>query len=125
MEALDIVTYRFQQTLVYVRPELSYDDAIAVAQTEYPELSATPKEKIMFKIEASMNGKRQPVRISRSAWASTLGKMLRGEVIDIEVFDDRPPQYGTEYGKSHMQGETSGLQKRGSQNRFPWLPFLH
>lgn len=90
-----------------------------MAQTEYPELSATPKEKIMFKIEASMNGKREPVRISRSAWASTLGNMLRGEVIDIEVFEDKPPRYGAECEKSYTQSGIPGVSTATRRSTSP------
>lgn len=72
--------------------------AIDVAQKEFPEdLGNVPRHRIIFTIQATMNGTKRAVRISESAWTSTVSRMLRGEVIDIEVVDDRktdpPPRY--------------------------------
>jgi hypothetical protein len=64
------------------------------------ELTGIPKHRIRFSLQATMNGNRRRVRISESAWPSAVSRLLRGEVIDIEVVEERtkdekdsPPRY--------------------------------
>jgi hypothetical protein len=40
-------------------------------------------------ITAKMNGTRRPVRISESAWPATVARLVRGEIVDIEVAEPR------------------------------------
>jgi len=52
----------------------------------------------MFTISVNVQGERRHVRISESAWPGTVGRLLRGEVIDVGVRPDpsaaiAPPQY--------------------------------
>lgn len=70
-----------------------------MAQKEFPDkLANVARDRIYFTIQASMNGARRTVRVSESAWTSTVSRMLRGEVLDIQLQDekpsaDAPPQY--------------------------------
>ncbi|KAK0504555.1 hypothetical protein EDD18DRAFT_1343351 [Armillaria luteobubalina] len=93
----DIVTYRFRGNLVYVKPELDYEVALDVAQKEFVELYGIDRHHIVFTTHATVAGARTSVRISASAWASTVSRMLRGEVIDVTIVEDKkqdePPQY--------------------------------
>ncbi|KAG7449631.1 uncharacterized protein BT62DRAFT_597588 [Guyanagaster necrorhizus] len=93
----DIITYRFRTNLVYVKPELDYEVALDVAQKEFAQLVEVDRHRIVFTTQATVAGIRTSVRISASAWASTVSRMLRGEVIDVEIAEakkeDEPPQY--------------------------------
>jgi len=98
----DIITYRLGDKLVYVRPADSYEQALDFAQKEFSdELSQVSRDRISFTIVATMNGERRAVRISESAWVAAVARLLRGEVIDIQVrpppqsadSKDQPPQY--------------------------------
>ncbi|KAK0212629.1 hypothetical protein DFS33DRAFT_1377106 [Desarmillaria ectypa] len=93
----DIVTYRFRRNLVYVKPELDYEVALDVAQKEFVELLGVSRHQIVFTTQATVAGIRTSVRISASAWASTVSRMLRGEVIDVDIVEDKkqdePPRY--------------------------------
>jgi hypothetical protein len=64
------------------------------------ELTGIPKHRIRLSLQATVNGNRRRVRISESAWPSAVSRLLRGEVIDIEVVEERtkeekdaPPRY--------------------------------
>ncbi|KAL1746164.1 hypothetical protein HDZ31DRAFT_81394 [Schizophyllum fasciatum] len=81
----DIITYRYDERLVYVTPEKDYNIAIDIALQEYPELLGVPRDCISFFTMASMDGQRRPVRIGRSAWPRAMEKLVRGEIIDIKV----------------------------------------
>ncbi|KAF8070781.1 hypothetical protein FPV67DRAFT_1414279 [Lyophyllum atratum] len=85
----DIITYRLQSKLVYVRPADNYEQALDFAQKEFPdELAGVSRDRISFNITAKMNGEHRHVRISESAWVAAVTRLLRGEVIDVHV---RPP----------------------------------
>ncbi|KAK0460472.1 uncharacterized protein EV420DRAFT_211996 [Desarmillaria tabescens] len=81
----DIITYRFRGNLVYVKPELDYKVALNLARSEFVELHGVSQHQIVFITYASVAGQRTSVRISASAWASTVSAMLRGEIVDIEI----------------------------------------
>ncbi|TRM69178.1 hypothetical protein BD626DRAFT_473205 [Schizophyllum amplum] len=93
----DIITYRFNDRLVYVSPEKNYQTAVDVALQEYAdELAGIARERIAFYTMASMDGQRREVRIGQSAWPRAMDKLARGEVVDIVVKADPsapPPQY--------------------------------
>ncbi|THU85041.1 hypothetical protein K435DRAFT_783492 [Dendrothele bispora CBS 962.96] len=101
----DIITYRLDEALVYVRPSTNYKEAISLAIKEYPsELGNISPRRITFTIQASMNGTRRTVRISESAWEKSISTMVKGEVIAIEILpeitittsatvDAPPPKY--------------------------------
>ncbi|KAG6900708.1 hypothetical protein C0993_003734 [Termitomyces sp. T159_Od127] len=79
----DIITYRLDSKLVYVRPADDYEQALDYAQKEYPELAELERSRISFRINAKLNGQSQSVRISASAWSAAVSRLLRGEIIDV------------------------------------------
>lgn len=95
----DIITYKHAGKLVYVKPAENYELALDFAQKEFPEeLGHIPRDRIMFTISVNVQGERRHVRISESAWTGTVGRLLRGEVIDVGLRPDPsavipPPQY--------------------------------
>ncbi|RDB25429.1 hypothetical protein Hypma_007551 [Hypsizygus marmoreus] len=98
----DIITYRLGCKLVYVKPADNYEQALDFAQKEFPEeLANVSRNRISFTIMANMNGERKVVRISESAWVAAVARLLRGEVIDVQVrplapsadSKELPPQY--------------------------------
>ncbi|KAK7444259.1 hypothetical protein VKT23_015269 [Stygiomarasmius scandens] len=85
----EIITYRLDDSLVYVKPSLNYNEAITLAIKEYPsELGPISRSRITFTIQATMNGTRRTVRISESAWERTVSRMVRGEVVAIEILPE-------------------------------------
>lgn len=95
----DIVTYQYNSKLVYVKPGVDYQEALDVAQKEFPELSHISRDLIEFSVSAHMGGGKQHVRISESAWAATVARLLRGEIIQVDIrsdptlLKDAPPIY--------------------------------
>lgn len=77
--------------------KLSFQQALDFAQKEFPELSHISRDHIEFTILASMGGERRMVRISESAWPAAVARLLRAEIIDINVRQDDskepPPLY--------------------------------
>ncbi|KAL0955984.1 hypothetical protein HGRIS_002163 [Hohenbuehelia grisea] len=86
----DIITYRRDDKLVFVQPAADYTGGLTEARKVFPELLNIPNERINFYITATMSGTRTQVRISESAWAPAIARLLRGEVVDIVV--DRKPE---------------------------------
>ncbi|KAE9403310.1 hypothetical protein BT96DRAFT_878715 [Gymnopus androsaceus JB14] len=123
----EIITYRLGDKLIFVKPALEYEVAIDMAIQEFPELkpiSESHKERITFYTTTTVNGKRQNVCISKSAWKPCVTRMLRGEMITILVVDPDsansidlqppPPQYleipkdaSSELGKSRHRKSRS------------------
>lgn len=75
-------------------------DALDVAQKEFPEfLKSIPRERIGFYMHADVGRQRHRVRISESAWASTIARMQRAEIVDVSTRPDgnsekdAPPEY--------------------------------
>jgi len=115
----EVIIYRHQDKLVYVKPPMDYDEAIDLAIQEFPTLRNTSgtlstsigeekeaialkalKERITFM--TTMNDAQQSVSISKSAWKPCVSRMRRAEVVTIVVVDphtketpkiDPPPQY--------------------------------
>lgn len=65
------------------------------AKNVFPELATVPDNRIEFYVTATMSGAKARVRVSPSAWAAATARLLRGEVIDVEVDgeSEAPPQY--------------------------------
>ncbi|THU85040.1 hypothetical protein K435DRAFT_806220 [Dendrothele bispora CBS 962.96] len=93
----DIITYRLDGDLVYVKPSLDYNEAIALAIKEFPHaLAGIPHNRIRFSILAVVKSGRERkdrmdrtrVRISESAWAKTLEKMVKCEIVELEVIPE-------------------------------------
>ncbi|KAF8222654.1 hypothetical protein L208DRAFT_1321397 [Tricholoma matsutake] len=94
----EVITYRLGDKLVYVKPAAHYEASLDFAQKEFAEeLSEVSRNRISFNISAPVNGERRSVRISESAWPAAVARLLRGEVINIQVrplpLKDQPPQY--------------------------------
>ncbi|ESK93629.1 hypothetical protein Moror_1527 [Moniliophthora roreri MCA 2997] len=96
----EIITYRLNdEKLVYVTPLSDYTEAIQLAVKEFPEdLAGIPIHRIRLKVSATMGREKKYVRISESAWPSTVKRMVRGEVVDVEVAPEKgylppPPSY--------------------------------
>jgi hypothetical protein len=69
-----------------------------VAKKEFPdELGHILRERIGFTVAIKTSrGDQRTVRISESAWAPAVARLLRGDVIDIEVQgskEEPPPHY--------------------------------
>ncbi|KAJ7496978.1 hypothetical protein FB451DRAFT_1075245 [Mycena latifolia] len=92
----DYITYRFANRLVYVQPAPTYEIALDIAQKEFVELAAVPRDRISFNTVATLNREKpRVVRISESAWFAAVARQLCGGVIDIIVLSDpnSPPTY--------------------------------
>lgn len=100
----DIITYRYNNELVYVKPEPLYEvrtflascclvlillhDAVSLAIGEFPALSNISRERVVLITMATMAGARQRVRISASAWESATRRLVRGEVVEVHLLPD-------------------------------------
>ncbi|KAK7045645.1 hypothetical protein VNI00_007478 [Paramarasmius palmivorus] len=96
----EVITYRLNhEKLVYVKPLSDYNEAVQLALKEFPEdLAGVPAHRIRLNVSATMGGEKKHVRISESAWPSTVKRMIRGEVVDVEIAPDGketppPPMY--------------------------------
>jgi len=98
----DIITYHHGGKLVYVKPADNYEKALDIAQKEFPdELSRIDRDRISFTVAANIGQEKRTIRISESAWVAAVARLLRGEVIDIQIHPpskgtagkDAPPQY--------------------------------
>ncbi|KAJ7039095.1 hypothetical protein C8F04DRAFT_1255257 [Mycena alexandri] len=119
----DYITYRFANRLVYVRPAQTYETALDIAQKEFIELAAIPRERISFNTVATLN-RQEPrvVRISESAWVAAVARQLCGGVIDILVSPDHnaPPTYLAVPGPGEMmKDEVDILRKTRSSPPSP------
>jgi len=82
----DVITYRLGTKLVFVGLADNYQQALDLAQREFPEeLRHIPRNRISLGIQATLAGVRRSVRISESAWAPTAARLLRGQVVDVQV----------------------------------------
>lgn len=108
-----------------------------MAIQEFPTLkpiSEGQKDRITFYTTTTVNGKRQNVCISKSAWKPCVTRMLRGEMITIVVVDPEsgnantdlvppPPQY-LEVPKEESLGSRSTTGKsRKSRSSDPVTRF--
>ncbi|KAJ3998741.1 hypothetical protein F5050DRAFT_1173854 [Lentinula boryana] len=106
----EVIIYRYNDKLVYVKPAMEYEEAVDLALQEFPILKTLTAEKgsrehIAFYMMNSMHGRRENICISRSAWKPCVSRMLRGEIITIVVVNldkevatsslqvEPPPQY--------------------------------
>ncbi|KAK7473050.1 hypothetical protein VKT23_001154 [Stygiomarasmius scandens] len=117
----EIITYRLDDSLVYVKPLLDYNEAISLAIKEYPnELGPIPRHRITFTIQATMNGNRKTVRVSESAWERTVSRMVRGEVVAIKIL----PEDTAEAPPKYIQAGFAGSSGMGAEKRSRCLPGL-
>ncbi|KAI0752987.1 hypothetical protein C8Q80DRAFT_1149499 [Daedaleopsis nitida] len=115
----DLITYRYNGTLVYVLPAQSYEEGIALVQASFDELSNVDADHITICVNAMVGGKRTHIRIGPAAWSKVLPLLARYEVLDIIVKNpkivvdsaDTPPTY--EDVKANSGSETLLLPSRG------------
>jgi hypothetical protein len=61
---------------------------------EFPDtLAHIPRNRITFNLLAMINGVKKPVRVSESAWSSCISRLAPGEVVDIEVVEEKNSPY--------------------------------
>jgi len=126
----DIITYRLDVKLVYVRPADDYQQALDYAQKEFPdELASIPRDHISFHIDAKMNGVTLSVRISESAWVATVARLLRGEIINIVVRQplcldtkEMPPPRYRQVSQSSRHHNSSALSSHRMKGLSPSPP---
>jgi len=104
----DILTYRYQNRMVYVTPPKTYEEALDFAQKVFPELKDVDRESISFQMRAHTGTAEHPARIAPMAWQQILGILTRFEILEIQVRDaDPPPNYdapsvSSEKSKEHL-----------------------
>lgn len=82
------VNYRPYKHLTYA--ELIPQEAIDVAIKEFPDqLGHIPRHRISFMLQANMSGTKRCVRVSESAWPMTVCRLVRAEVVEVVVTEDR------------------------------------
>ncbi|KAI0332922.1 hypothetical protein GY45DRAFT_1320156 [Cubamyces sp. BRFM 1775] len=105
----DILTYRFNGTMVYVTPASTYQEGVEFARQVFPELASVDPERISISIHGTVNKQRQLIRIGTMAWNSVIATRARYEVLDITVVPEivvgthdqpPPPDYFTIKEKS-------------------------
>lgn len=97
----DLITYRLGSKYVYVAPAPNYEDALDIARKEFPEeLRHVQRNHITFNVSLrTSRGDDRTVRISESAWAPAMARLLRGDIIDVGVYTppsdkiEPPPRY--------------------------------
>ncbi|KAJ8483400.1 hypothetical protein ONZ51_g4731 [Trametes cubensis] len=104
----DILTYRYNGTMVYVTPAATYKEGVEYARQVFPELASVDPARISICINGTVNKQRQLIRIGAMAWNSVITSRARYEVIDIIVVPEivvdadelSPPDYFTIKEKS-------------------------
>ncbi|KAJ3761401.1 hypothetical protein EV360DRAFT_80256 [Lentinula raphanica] len=86
----EVIIYRYNDKLVYVKPALDYEEAINLALQEFPILRTLTtkegsREQLAFYMINSTQGRREHICISRSAWKPCVSRMSRGEIVTIVV----------------------------------------
>lgn len=89
----DTIAYHLDSKFVYVKPPGTYEQAIEVAQQEFPEeLGNISGDRISLSLHTRLNCGAHDVRISGSAWAAVVGSPYcypsGCKVIDVHV---KPP----------------------------------
>ncbi|EIN06713.1 hypothetical protein PUNSTDRAFT_145227 [Punctularia strigosozonata HHB-11173 SS5] len=92
----DILTYRYQEQMVYVKPASQYDQAVADAVMAFPELSGLDRDRISFSLTVFVQNTTKTVTISPNAWPAVIATLSRFEILDVNVrraIKDEPPVY--------------------------------
>ncbi|KAI9064578.1 hypothetical protein FKP32DRAFT_1591388 [Trametes sanguinea] len=113
-----VLTYRFNEKLVYVTKPTSYQEAIKYARQLFPELALLPSDHIGICINGLVCQKRELIRISPMAWKPVIQTRTAYEVLDIIIDDpeavdpveDGPPAYADAAGKDPLES-TSGQSR--------------
>lgn len=95
----DVITYRFNNQMIYVPPAESFDQAVTFARSAFEnDLTGIDKSRISFSLNVLANGKQSSVGISRVAWSRIMSHLARYEIIDVHVQPELkvtgpPPSY--------------------------------
>ncbi|KAG2043726.1 hypothetical protein BDR03DRAFT_909187 [Suillus americanus] len=95
----DVVTYRFNNQMMYVPPAESFDQAVTFARSAFEsDLTGIDKGRISFSLNVLANGKQSSVGISKVAWSRIMSHLARYEIIDVHVQPEikvfgPPPSY--------------------------------
>ncbi|KAG2142285.1 uncharacterized protein EDB93DRAFT_1158353 [Suillus bovinus] len=82
----DLVTYRFNNQMMYVPPAENFDQAVTFARSAFEgDLTGIDKSRISFSLNVLANGKQSSVGISRVAWSTTMSHLAQYEIIDVHV----------------------------------------
>ncbi|KAG2074753.1 hypothetical protein BDR04DRAFT_115582 [Suillus decipiens] len=80
----DVITYRFNNQMIYVPPAESFDQAVTFARSAFEnDLTGIDKSRISFSLNVLANGKQSSVGISRVAWSRIMSHLARYEIIDV------------------------------------------
>ncbi|KAI0794272.1 hypothetical protein C8Q74DRAFT_1215626 [Fomes fomentarius] len=92
----DVIAYRYNESLVYVPPAQSLQEAIELARQNYRELAGVNPDYIALYVNGLVGGERRKIRVSAMAWEPMLPKFRTFEVLDIAIetpSNDEPPDY--------------------------------
>ncbi|KAG1865910.1 hypothetical protein DFJ58DRAFT_154717 [Suillus subalutaceus] len=95
----DVITYRFNNKMMYVPPAENFDQAVTFARSAFEsDLTGIDKSQISFSLNVLANGKQSSVGISSVAWSRMMSHLARYEIIDIHVQPEikvsgPPPSY--------------------------------
>ncbi|THH13379.1 hypothetical protein EW146_g6831 [Bondarzewia mesenterica] len=112
----DILTYYYNDKMVYVTPAETYEGALDYAQDVFPELKSVDRNHISFEIRVLAGNRRQAVRIGPMAWQQVLTTLARYEVIDIRVTAPQtvvepPPKYSDDVKAQPLSSSEKELNR--------------
>ncbi|KAL7277881.1 hypothetical protein ACG7TL_008828 [Trametes sanguinea] len=113
-----VLTYRYNEKLVYVTKPASYQEAIKYARQLFPELASLPSNHIGICINGLVSQRRELIRISPMAWKPVMHSRTAYEVLDIIIDDpeaegqveDGPPAYADAAGKDPVDSPQSSCR---------------
>ncbi|EMD33075.1 hypothetical protein CERSUDRAFT_118139 [Gelatoporia subvermispora B] len=86
----DLITYRYKQTMAYVKPADDHSKAAEYAREVFTDLSTISDSRISFSITVRVQDKIQTVMITPRAWRDTMSSLAKFEIVDISVTESRP-----------------------------------
>ncbi|GLB39875.1 hypothetical protein LshimejAT787_0703850 [Lyophyllum shimeji] len=121
----DTIAYHLHSKFVYVKPAGTYEQAIEVAQQEFPdELGDIPCDRISLSLHTKLDSGVHDVRISESAWPAIVGSPHRSpsglKVIDIHV-KPLPPRRQSTPDSDHTPSPPRSKRLRRSPSPYPFL----
>ncbi|PCH36713.1 hypothetical protein WOLCODRAFT_140559 [Wolfiporia cocos MD-104 SS10] len=96
-----VITYRYNDKMVYVTPADSYQQAVDFAKQVFPELADVDRHRITFSVSVKPTKDGNHVQIGPMAWQAVAAQLARYEILEVivnpavvvEGADDGPPQY--------------------------------
>jgi len=86
----DLITYRYDERMAYVKPAETHDKAAEYAREVFSDLSATPTSRISFSITVRVQDKINKVTIAPRAWRDTMSSLAKFEIVDIVITSPSP-----------------------------------